>query len=86
MANQAGWFTSEIGRQPWIVYHMMRTAQGVSKSIERSQVIGSITMFVFIYILLFLLFIFLVDRKIKLGPEEGKVKKKEGDVIYSNPF
>lgn len=86
IANQAGWFTAEIGRQPWIVYHMMRTAHGVSKSIERSQVIGSITMFVFIYILLFLLFIFLVDRKIKLGPEEGKVEKREGDVIYSNPF
>jgi cytochrome bd ubiquinol oxidase subunit I len=86
VANQTGWFTAEIGRQPWIVYGMMKTSQGVSKSIDHSQVFGSITMFVFIYILLFTLFIFLVDRKIKLGPEEGKQEKSEGDLIYSDPF
>ncbi|PCI78734.1 cytochrome ubiquinol oxidase subunit I [Candidatus Aerophobetes bacterium] len=86
VANQAGWFTAEIGRQPWIVYGMMRTSQGISKSINSAQVFGSITMFVFIYILLFLLFIFLVDRKIQLGPEEGKKEKGKDDTIYSDPF
>jgi len=71
IANQAGWMTAEIGRQPWVVYKLLRTPEGVSSSINASQVLGSIMMFVVIYILLFILFLFLLDRKIKHGPEEG---------------
>ena len=79
IAQQAGWITTEVGRQPWIVWHLMRTKDGVSTSIHAGQVQGSITMFVVIYILLFSLFIFLLDRKIKHGPE-----KEESDLIYRN--
>lgn len=70
IANQVGWMTAEIGRQPWIVYGLLRTPQGVSQSINASQVLGSILMFIVIYILLFALFLFLLDRKIKQGPED----------------
>lgn len=84
IANQSGWFTAEMGRQPWIVYNIMRTSQGVSKSIVSGQVAGSLIMFIVIYSLLGCLFLFLLDRKIRHGPtEEGKVPD---DQIYSNPF
>jgi len=70
IANQMGWITAEMGRQPWIVYKLLRTSQGVSSSIIPAYVIGSIIMFIVIYTLLFSLFIFLLTRKIRQGPEE----------------
>lgn len=86
VANQAGWFTAEMGRQPWIVYHLLRTPQGVSKSINAGQVFGSITMFVCIYILLFTLFCFLLNRKIKHGPVEEAPEAKSDDGVYRDPY
>ncbi len=74
IANQTGWMTAEIGRQPWVVYGLLRTTRGVSPTIVSSQVVMSICMFILIYVLLFFLFLFLLDRKIKNGPildEEG---------------
>jgi cytochrome d ubiquinol oxidase subunit I len=82
IAQQSGWIAAEVGRQPWIVWKILRTAHGVSASINQAQVIGSITMFVAIYILLFALFIFLLDRKIKHGPEDGTFRDK----IYTDPL
>jgi len=74
IANQTGWMTAEIGRQPWIVYKLLRTSQGVSTNIVTSQVVMSLIMFIIIYVLLFALFLFLLDRKIKHGPEEEDVE------------
>lgn len=71
IANQVGWMTAEIGRQPWVVYKLLHTADGVSKSIVTSQVAASIGMFSVIFPILFVLFIFLLDRKIKDGPQEN---------------
>ncbi len=68
IANTAGWFTAEVGRQPWIVYNVMRTSEGLSKVIVREQVLGSLIMFSVIYSMLFALFIFLLNRKIQHGP------------------
>lgn len=82
IANQAGWYTAEFGRQPWIVYRVMRTYEGVSKSITAGQVLGSLIMFVVIYSLLFGLFIFLLNQKIQHGPED-----EEADDLYTKvPF
>jgi hypothetical protein len=72
IANQVGWMTAEIGRQPWVVYGLLRTSEGVSPTIHSTQVMISILMFIVIYILLFVLFLFLLDRKIKHGPEDGE--------------
>lgn len=82
IANQTGWMTAEIGRQPWVVYGLLKTVHGVSASINSSQVLGSIIMFIIIYIALFAVFIFLLDRKIKHGPEEEDGE----DVAYQNPY
>lgn len=70
IANQVGWMTAEIGRQPWLVYGLMRTSEGVSPYVSAAQVTGSIWMFVTIYLLLFSLFIFLLNHKIQVGPEK----------------
>lgn len=69
IAQQTGWMSAEIGRQPWIVWHLLRTPDGLSTSIVASQVMASIIMFIVIYTVLFVLFIFLLDRKIKHGPD-----------------
>jgi len=68
VANQSGWFSAEIGRQPWIVYGLLRTSEGLSKAVTAGQVLFSLTLFGLIYLLLFALFIFLLDRKIRQGP------------------
>ncbi len=80
IANQVGWMTTEIGRQPWVVWGHLRTVHGVSPSIVAGQVIGYIIIFLFISILLFSLFIFLLDRKIKEGPEADL------EPVYRSPY
>jgi len=69
IANQAGWFTAEIGRQPWIVWGYLRTSEGLSKVVEANQVLISLIGFGLIYALLFALFIYLLNKKITTGPE-----------------
>jgi cytochrome d ubiquinol oxidase subunit I len=79
IANQLGWFTAEVGRQPWVVYGLLRTTDGLSKSVASGQIVFSLILFTVIYILLFVLFIFLLDRKIKLGPEAAEEIPSEFD-------
>jgi cytochrome d ubiquinol oxidase subunit I len=80
VANTAGWFTAELGRQPWIVQGLMRTKQGVSPVVSRGDIIASLAMFTFVFGLLFVLFLFLLNRKIQHGPVE--VSSKPEDVHY----
>lgn len=72
IANQVGWMTAEVGRQPWIVYGLLRTSEGVSRMVSSGQILSSIIMFSAIYLLLFILFIYLLDDKIRTGPEEDE--------------
>ena len=65
----AGWAVAEIGRQPWIVYGVMKTAEGVSPTLTSAEIVASIVMFIFLYIILFALFIFLLNAKIQHGPD-----------------
>lgn len=74
IANQAGWVAAEMGRYPWIVYNLLRISDGLSKSVTANQVLSSLIMFTFLYFLLFLVFIYLLNGKIKHGPEgDGEV-------------
>ncbi len=68
VANQVGWMSAEVGRQPWVVYGLLRTSDAVSPVLSGTQALLSLAMFVLIYALLFTLFIFLLDNKIKTGP------------------
>jgi cytochrome d ubiquinol oxidase subunit I len=69
LANQLGWLSAEVGRQPWIVYGLLRTSDALSRSVEASQVVGSLVLFGFIYLLLFALFVYLLNEKIQQGPD-----------------
>jgi cytochrome bd ubiquinol oxidase subunit I len=78
-ANQLGWISAEVGRQPWIVYNLLRTKEAFSKSVGSGEIIFSLILFTLIYALLFVLFLFLLDRKIKQGPDD----EIEEDAVYS---
>jgi cytochrome d ubiquinol oxidase subunit I len=69
IANQAGWWTAEVGRQPWIVYKLLRTSQGLSAVVSANQIVASMIMFMSVYLLLFAAFIFLLNEKIQHGPD-----------------
>ena len=64
-----GWLTAEIGRQPWIVYNLLRTVNGVSPNLSGFEVLASIFMFIGLYFVLFILFIYLLNNKIQHGPD-----------------
>ena len=70
IANQLGWITAEVGRQPWIVYGLLKTSEALSKVVEAGQVWFSLILFALIYIGLFILFIYLLNEKIQHGPED----------------
>ncbi|MES2272847.1 MAG: cytochrome ubiquinol oxidase subunit I, partial [Chlamydiota bacterium] len=84
IGQQCGWISAEVGRQPWIVHKLLRTSDGVSANITASQVGGSITMFIIIYLLLFALFLFLLNAKIQHGPEE--IPLKSDPLVYRDVF
>ncbi len=71
IGNQLGWFAAEVGRQPWIVYHLMRTPAGLSAVVKANVVLTSLILFTFIYFLLFAVFIYLLNDKIQHGPDDA---------------
>lgn len=70
IANQAGWVSAEMGRYPWIVYNLLRISDGLSKSVTANHVLTSLIMFTFLYFILFLLFLYLLNEKFKHGPTD----------------
>ena len=70
IANQIGWFSAEMGRQPWVVYGLLRTNEAFSQAVTANQVLFSLILFFAVYALLFLLFVYLLNKKIKHGPYE----------------
>ncbi len=70
IANQAGWFAAEVGRQPWIVQGLLRTSAGLSAVVTANTVLGSIILFSSVYVLLFAVFVYLLNDKIQHGPDE----------------
>jgi cytochrome d ubiquinol oxidase subunit I len=75
IANQAGWFSAEMGRQPWVVYGLLKTSNALSKSVSANQIIFSLVLFTVVYITLFVLFIYLLNKKIKHGPVDDHTKE-----------
>lgn len=76
-ANQLGWISAEVGRQPWIVYGLLRTSEGLSKVVTANQVMFSLILFTIIYFLLFVLFLYLLNEKIQHGPESAETIPSE---------
>jgi cytochrome d ubiquinol oxidase subunit I len=108
VANQAGWFAAEVGRQPWIVHPPvewaganelavgpagtveydeglgLRTTEAVSRAVAAEQVLASLILFGLIYLLLGVLWLFLLDRKIRHGPDppgELRARRRGGGFL-----
>jgi cytochrome d ubiquinol oxidase subunit I len=71
IANTAGWMTAELGRQPWLVYGLMRTQDGYSKAVSAGNGMFTLLGFFGLYTVLSILFLFLVHREIEAGPVAG---------------
>ena len=69
IANTAGWMTAEIGRQPWLVYGLMRPSEGYSTHVSAGNSLFTLLGFLGMYSLLSVLWIVLVYRMIETGPE-----------------
>jgi len=70
IAIELGWMIAEVGRQPWIVYHVMRTSEGVSKSVDFIQVAASLAVFTLLYAILGAIDIYLLVKYAKKGPDD----------------
>jgi cytochrome d ubiquinol oxidase subunit I len=73
IAVTAGWITAELGRQPWLVYGLLRTAEGTSPTVHSGTVLFTLIGFCGLYLLLGVLFLFLILREIDRGPEAAHV-------------
>ena len=70
IANTAGWITAELGRQPWLVYGLMRTEEGYSRVVSAGNGMFTLLGFMGMYLVLGILGLFLIRREIEDGPEE----------------
>ena len=68
IATTAGWMTAELGRQPWLIYGVMRTSEGVSPRVSAANGLFTLIGFMGLYLILGILFLFLVHREIDHGP------------------
>jgi cytochrome bd ubiquinol oxidase subunit I len=69
IANTAGWITAEVGRQPWVVYGLMRTAHGFSSNVSAGNTLFTLLGFMGMYTVLSMLFLFLIWHEVGHGPE-----------------
>lgn len=69
IANTAGWTTAEVGRQPWLVYGLMRTSEGFSPTVSAGNALFTLIGFMGMYLVLGIMFLFLVSREIGHGPK-----------------
>ncbi|MBP1840704.1 cytochrome ubiquinol oxidase subunit I [Formosa algae] len=69
IANTTGWYTAELGRQPWLVYNLLRTSAGASPTVSSGNTLFTLLGFIGLYLLLGLLFLMLAGKIINKGPQ-----------------
>lgn len=69
IANTTGWYTAELGRQPWLVYNLLRTSAGASPTVSSGNTLFTLLGFIGLYLLLGMLFLILVGKIINKGPQ-----------------
>src|SRR5205085_9801031 len=68
IANTAGWITAEIGRQPWVIYHLMRTDQGYSHTVSAGDGLFTLLGFMGMYTILGIVYLLLQWHEVQHGP------------------
>ncbi|HTV55109.1 MAG TPA: cytochrome ubiquinol oxidase subunit I [Terriglobia bacterium] len=81
IANTVGWMTTELGRQPWLIYGLFRTRDGYSKVVSSGDTIFTLIGFVSLYFVLGVLFLLLAGRQIDRGPEGGLVADRQEEPV-----
>jgi len=76
IANTAGWMTAELGRQPWLVYGLLRTQHGFSSNVSAGNGLFTLLGFMGVYALLAIIFLFLISRVIARGPVPEEISPK----------
>jgi cytochrome d ubiquinol oxidase subunit I len=71
-ACQLGWIAAEVGRQPWIVYGLLRTSEAHSATVTAGEILFSIILFGLVYLLLGILYIYILVREVNHGPQSAK--------------
>jgi cytochrome d ubiquinol oxidase subunit I len=79
IANTAGWMTAELGRQPWLVYGLLRTSEGASPLVSSGNALFTLLGFMGLYTLLGLLFLLAVFHTIHKGPGEAEQPRQAGE-------
>jgi cytochrome d ubiquinol oxidase subunit I len=69
VANQAGWVAAEVGRQPWVVYGLLRTRDAVSPNVVGEHILLSTILFSLIYVGLGVLWLVVMNEKVQHGPD-----------------
>jgi cytochrome d ubiquinol oxidase subunit I len=82
IATTAGWMTAELGRQPWLVYGLLRTAAGASPAVHSGTVLFTLIGFAGLYFVLGILFLFLIGREIAHGPEPPVGAASAGEATH----
>jgi len=72
IANSAGWMTAELGRQPWLVYRVMRTSEGISANVSPGSTLFTLIGFTGMYTLLGIMYLLLMRREMDRGPAPAK--------------
>jgi len=85
IANTAGWTTAELGRQPWLAYGLMRTAEGASMHVSAGNGLFTLLGFMGMYTLLSILFLFLMWRELEHGPHESEIGAAVGNSEVASP-
>ncbi|MGA3065350.1 MAG: cytochrome ubiquinol oxidase subunit I [Tepidisphaeraceae bacterium] len=75
VACELGWTAAEVGRQPWAIYHVLRTADAFSITLSAREVLASILMFSAIYLMLLILYLYILVAKVRHGPDEAGGKE-----------
>lgn len=75
IANEIGWVAAEVGRQPWIIYRVLRTSKAVSTVVPASHILITLIVFVLIYVCLFCSWMLLLKRALIAGPEQLEIER-----------
>jgi cytochrome d ubiquinol oxidase subunit I len=77
MAVIAGWITTEVGRQPWTVFGLMRTANSVSPSLTGGDVLGSLLLYMAVYLVMFPAGIAVMAGMVRAGPRDEVTEERK---------
>jgi cytochrome d ubiquinol oxidase subunit I len=86
VAILTGWLTAEVGRQPWVIYGVMRTADAVTPSLSSSAALTSLTAYLLVYTLIFSAGTLYLNRLLREGPDDEGPEPAQSDSAGEHPI